>query len=564
MARKRVRGAKLIAAPSPHKPEAPKGLLAYYRWSVEHRPLVTNMFMLGTLCSLGDCAAQFAERHMDVSSSGGAYNWARTFRMLIWGSCIAGPVFMVWYRFLHIAAEAVRAEGHSGRVIGFGKVMADCVIFQSTWLNVFFFVMSLMEGHSVSEAVTKMQTSFFHAWKLELIVWTPVQAINLNYVSPSVQPTVVAAVNVGWQATLSILNHVREAPARKASAAKASAAKASATKASAAKASAAKASAAKARPAHGALHGPPPTPSEAASAAASATQASDLQCVVHLNLHGCSHDWLACTRCFEPGAEAAAKLLQDGCVSRRASLCEQMTLSPAGAAASPSSIAAAGGGAGRATVGTAVLLGLSLGLVGHAFLKWWRGRRGAPSTHRYAKAASPHAGSALGSGLGSEGCHQPNQVTHEFLPAQEAASELSSAARYDPHLSSRLSPLKERQAAAAEEEEEEDDDDGQCDGVDEERAERLRERAAREPDAIPDATTVVLAEEPPGPAATVVATVRELRERLARVVSGSAADPSGRPAGAAGAAGGEDGREGAAPPSTTGWTDVGRKYTPVV
>ena len=43
-------------------------------------------------------------------------------------------------------------------------------------------------------------------------VWTPVQAVNLYFVPLPFQPAVVAAVNVGWKTTLSILNHYQCAP----------------------------------------------------------------------------------------------------------------------------------------------------------------------------------------------------------------------------------------------------------------------------------------------------------------------------------------------------------------
>ena len=51
-----------------------------------------------------------------------------------------------------------------------------------------------------------MPQAFHRAWALSLLVWTPVQLLNLSLVPPPLQPAVVSAVNVGWKATLSLLN----------------------------------------------------------------------------------------------------------------------------------------------------------------------------------------------------------------------------------------------------------------------------------------------------------------------------------------------------------------------
>ena len=48
------------------------------------------------------------------------------------------------------------------------------------------------------------------AWALSLLVWTPVQCVNLFYVPAAYQPAVVSAVNVGWKSTLSLLNHYHD------------------------------------------------------------------------------------------------------------------------------------------------------------------------------------------------------------------------------------------------------------------------------------------------------------------------------------------------------------------
>jgi len=66
--------------------------------------------------------------------------------------------------------------------------------------------MGLLEGQTLAKTFEKTKESFHRAWALSLLVWTPVQCVNLFYVPATWQPFVVSAVNVGWKSTLSLLN----------------------------------------------------------------------------------------------------------------------------------------------------------------------------------------------------------------------------------------------------------------------------------------------------------------------------------------------------------------------
>ena len=68
----------------------------------------------------------------------------------------------------------------------------------------------LLEGLTPVEIYEKTRASFHRAWALCVLVWAPVQAINLHLVPAILHPTVVAAVSMGWQTTLSILNHYHD------------------------------------------------------------------------------------------------------------------------------------------------------------------------------------------------------------------------------------------------------------------------------------------------------------------------------------------------------------------
>ena len=85
-------------------------------------------------------------------------------------------------------------------------MLADTLFFQAPFLTLYFGVMGLLEGLSFEKTFEKTKESFHQAWALSLLVWTPVQCVNLFYVPAAWQPFVVSAVNVGWKSTLSLLN----------------------------------------------------------------------------------------------------------------------------------------------------------------------------------------------------------------------------------------------------------------------------------------------------------------------------------------------------------------------
>jgi hypothetical protein len=90
------------------------------------------------------------------------------------------------------------------------KVVVDTMVFQPTFLNVYFALTGALEGLSLAEIVEKTRASFHRAWLLSCLVWTPVQLLNLHFVPLPLQPTVVSAFTMGWQTTLSVLNHYHD------------------------------------------------------------------------------------------------------------------------------------------------------------------------------------------------------------------------------------------------------------------------------------------------------------------------------------------------------------------
>ena len=217
-------------------------LLERYAHALQEKPLLTNAVTSGALCALGDVLAQAVEWRVGahgkvaMGSTGGPpegtpppapdhadFDAARTARMGVYGFFVCGPLLTGWYQGLNIVGEALSVSykpviswlpgwyrelpGASPAKLLATKVVADSLLFQAPFLTLYFGVMGALEGLSPRRIYEKTKESFHQAWALSLLVWTPVQCVNLFYVPAAWQPFVVSAVNVGWKSTLSLLNH---------------------------------------------------------------------------------------------------------------------------------------------------------------------------------------------------------------------------------------------------------------------------------------------------------------------------------------------------------------------
>ena len=205
-------------------------------------PVRANAAISGVLCALGDALAQLVEWRLRITSPDKeGFNWSRTIRMATFGLA-AGPILSGWYRTLALMDTALKvnyaplvggwlrralnrdgslpstlfpfltlhiartSEVSRGQVLA-AKVVADNLLFQAPFLNLYFLMMGALEGLHPVDILAKTKESFHQAWALSILVWVPVQVVNLGLVPIAYQAVVVSLVNVGWKTALSLLNH---------------------------------------------------------------------------------------------------------------------------------------------------------------------------------------------------------------------------------------------------------------------------------------------------------------------------------------------------------------------
>jgi hypothetical protein len=170
-------------------------------------PIAGNAVVSGILCSLGDCIAQVVEWRQEVMSPDKKeFNFVRTARMATFGFFVCGPLLAVWYRVLGIATQSMQVahvpvfrgriaemlervnpnweavlhlkapRKHSPAGLLIGKVVADSVLFQLPFLNLYFAFMGFLEGLPADQILDKTRDAFYRAWGIGFLVWGPVQA----------------------------------------------------------------------------------------------------------------------------------------------------------------------------------------------------------------------------------------------------------------------------------------------------------------------------------------------------------------------------------------------------
>lgn len=205
-------------------------------------PVRANAAISGVLCAVGDTLAQLVEWRLRITSPDKeSFNWSRTIRMATFGLA-AGPILSGWYRTLALMDTALKvnyaplvggwlrralnrdgslpstlfpfltlhiartSEVSRGQVLA-AKVVADNLLFQAPFLNLYFVMMGALEGLHPVHILAKTKESFHQAWALSILVWVPVQVVNLGLVPIAYQAVLVSLVNVGWKTALSLLNH---------------------------------------------------------------------------------------------------------------------------------------------------------------------------------------------------------------------------------------------------------------------------------------------------------------------------------------------------------------------
>lgn len=103
---------------------------------------------------------------------------------------------------LHFTAH--RIDGINKWVVKGTKVLADQLIFSSTYTLFLITAIGLMTGQDLVAIAHTIQNSFWKIYLLDCIVWPPLQVINFTFIKKEYQPIYVNVLNIAWNTVLSL------------------------------------------------------------------------------------------------------------------------------------------------------------------------------------------------------------------------------------------------------------------------------------------------------------------------------------------------------------------------
>ena len=187
--------------------------MQWYAGKLDTHPVVTKCVTSGIISGAGDLLCQYLNK-LDNSFS---YDWVRSLRFAILGSCLVAPTVHVWYGFL-----MTRIPGTSVKTIG-KRLFCDQGLFAPLFTPTFISCLTILEHvSSVSTSSDSFSSHFKErlrdspeaivmGWK----IWVPSMGVMFAIVPNKYQVLYSNCVGFIWNAYLSWKTHEGEIPFNK-------------------------------------------------------------------------------------------------------------------------------------------------------------------------------------------------------------------------------------------------------------------------------------------------------------------------------------------------------------
>ncbi|TRZ00857.1 hypothetical protein DNTS_013405, partial [Danionella cerebrum] len=180
------------------EPSFPARVLQQYLSLLKKYPILTKSVTSGFLSALGNLLSQVLQHRkkskehnpkMKISILGPVH-------FAVYGFFITGPVSHYFYHLL----EALFPASLPYWLIK--RLLLERLVFAPAFLLLFYVVMNVLEGKTLTEVQSKLKTSFWPAMKMNWKVWTPFQFINISFIPVQFRVLFANVVALFWYAYL--------------------------------------------------------------------------------------------------------------------------------------------------------------------------------------------------------------------------------------------------------------------------------------------------------------------------------------------------------------------------
>ncbi|AQZ15372.1 SYM1 (YLR251W) [Zygosaccharomyces parabailii] len=184
-----------------------KRAFAWYANTLREHPKAANSVMTGTLFGTGDLIAQwfFPNSRDDKQQQG--YDFARTARSVIYGSCIFSFIGDQWYKILNSKIRLPNQPQSSILNTTF-RVAVDQLCFAPMGIPLYFFCLTLLEGGTLNDARIKIHNLWWGVLTKNWVIWPAVQALNFSFVPVQHRLQATNIVAIVWNTYLSYKNSI--------------------------------------------------------------------------------------------------------------------------------------------------------------------------------------------------------------------------------------------------------------------------------------------------------------------------------------------------------------------
>lgn len=167
--------------------------------SIKTKPLQRGMATYAITYPTGSFIQQLLNKEQEK------IDYKRIGKFTLFGSLIIAPGVNLWVNFVN------RVFTGNSILHIYGKVGLEQIIWAPIFYTVFYFVLTIMDGKSVHEALLEVKTKAFHTYAVGLTVWPFLQLYNYSYVSDKNRLVFMAMFGLMWTIYLSYTKYVLQA-----------------------------------------------------------------------------------------------------------------------------------------------------------------------------------------------------------------------------------------------------------------------------------------------------------------------------------------------------------------
>ncbi|CAG4937978.1 mpv17-like protein 2 [Colias croceus] len=160
--------------------------------------LFTNSITSGGFMVLGDLIQQEIEFHGNLLPS--RYDWARTARMFIIGTCM-GPLHHFYYIYLD------KFLPHTDLKTVGKKILNDQLLASPATILCFFYGLGFLEGKKISESTEEIKEKMAYVYIGDCLFWPPIQFINFYYLPTQYRVFYINIATMVYNVFLSFMKH---------------------------------------------------------------------------------------------------------------------------------------------------------------------------------------------------------------------------------------------------------------------------------------------------------------------------------------------------------------------